>query len=430
MKKPTVIFLAALFFCLSPAYAATTEQNSGITWSVDGTTLTISGEGAIPDYADPNNNFNNESIAPWYGMDIEKVIVEEGVTRIGQLAFLEMKNLKTVELPSTVTEVGCWAFARCPITTITFSGPVHLENNVFEGCNELYSIIFESPATLSNLSLSNCPSLTALHFPDGTTDLGWAPFYDGSMKAVWIPDSVQNGEDIFMSWGSADGTWNYRDLTVYGEAGSFIEGECEKDNITFVACAETPSLTFFRGQTKYPAGEFQDIAASQASAVKTVYELGIMNGQSDSRFAPSGSLTVAQAIKMAAMVHNTYNGFQGAFPVRAQGAAWYQPYVDYCVALGIMIGTEFGDYNQPATRAQMAYLFANALPEQELAEISDMTAFPDVTDQTPYFESILALQKAGIVIGDEKGYRPNNTISRLEAAIIISREAVPDMRVS
>ena len=69
----------------------------------------------------------------------------------------------------------------------------------------------------------------------------------------------------------------------------------------------------------------------------------------------------------------------------------------------------------------MAYLFANALPEQELAEISDMTALPDVTDQTPYFESILALQKAGIVIVDEKGSLPTDTVSRLEASIIISR---------
>lgn len=195
MKKLTVILLAALFFCLSPAYATTTDQNSGITWSVDGTTLTISGEGAIPDYAAPNHNFNNESTAPWYGMDIEKVIIEEGVTRIGKYAFGEMKNLKTVELPSTVAEVGCWAFAQCPITSITFSEPVYLECDVFEWCKELHSIIFESPVTLSGGSLSSCPSLTALHFPDGTTDLGVSPFYNGAMKAVWIPDSVQNGED-------------------------------------------------------------------------------------------------------------------------------------------------------------------------------------------------------------------------------------------
>ena len=66
---------------------------------------------------------------------------------------------------------------------------------------------------------------------------------------------------------------------------------------------------------------------------------------------------------------------------RENGTAWYQPYVDYCVALGIMTGTEFTDYDQPATRAQMAYLFANALPEQEVTEISDMPAFPDVTEQ-------------------------------------------------
>ena len=39
-------------------------------------------------------------------------------------------------------------------------------------------------------------------------------------------------------------------------------------------------------------------------------------------------------------------------------------------------------------------------------------------------------KRAGIVIGDENGYRPNDMISRLEAAIIISREAVPDMRIA
>ena len=233
-----------------------------------------------------------------------------------------------------------------------------------------------------------------------------------------------------MALGSADGTWNYQDLTVYGGSGSFIEGECEKSRVAFVPCAEVPSLTFFRNQAEYPSGKFQDIAASQEPAVKTVYELGIMDGQSDNRFDPSGSLTVAEAVKMAAMVNNTYNGFNGVFPVQQQNVAWYHPYVNYCVALGIMTGMEFTDYNQPVTRAQMAYLFANALPEQELAEISDMPTFPDVTEQTPYHESIEALQKAGIVIGDENGYRPDDTISRLEAAIIISREAVPDMRIA
>lgn len=430
MKKLTVILLAALFFCLSPAYAATTEQNSGITWSVDGTTLTISGEGAIPDYADPGYNFNNEPIAPWYGMNIEKVIIEEGVTRIGDYAFFNMKSVTSVEIPGSVSSVGRYAFFDNNITQIVFPGSIHLEDSVFAGCYNLHSVTFQGPASIDALVFSENYDLTALYFPDQSASIGYWGFRSSSLKAVWIPADTKVSPGAFYMTADIHGNYPFRDLTVYGEKGSSAEKGCEEIGIPFVARAETPSLTFFRGQAKYPAGKFQDIAASQEPVVKTVYELGIMNGQSDSRFAPSGSLTVAEAVKMAAMVHNTYNGFQGVFPVRAQGAAWYQPYVDYCVALGIMTGTEFDDYNQPATRAQMAYLFANALPEQELAEISDMSAFPDVTDQTAYFESILALQKAGIVIGDEKGYRPNDTISRLEAAIIISREAVPDMRVS
>lgn len=90
---------------------------------------------------------------------------------------------------------------------------------------------------------------------------------------------------------------------------------------------------------------------SQETAVKTVCELGIMDGKSANRFDPYGSLIVAGAVKMAAMVNNTYHGFNGTFPVREQGDAWYRPYVNYCVALGVMLGMEFTDHNQPITRA-------------------------------------------------------------------------------
>ena len=91
------------------------------------------------------------------------MIIQEGITHIGNSAFSKMEHLKAVELPSTITEVGPWAFALSPITSITFSGPVHLENNVFDGCNELQSIVFESTVTLSSYSLTGCPSLTAVH---------------------------------------------------------------------------------------------------------------------------------------------------------------------------------------------------------------------------------------------------------------------------
>ena len=119
MKRITAFMLAVLLCCLSPAYAADTNQSGEVTWSVDGTTLTISGDGAIPDYRTYDNNFSNNPIAPWCDMDIEKVIIQEGITHIGNSAFSKMEHLKAVELPSTITEVGPWAFALSPITSIT-----------------------------------------------------------------------------------------------------------------------------------------------------------------------------------------------------------------------------------------------------------------------------------------------------------------------
>jgi len=76
-----------------------------------------------------------------------------------------------------------------------------------------------------------------------------------------------------------------------------------------------------------------------------------------------------------------------------------------------------------ATRAQMAYIFFNSIPEWEFTEINSISRIPDVSVSNKYFHEIKGLYNAGILTGsDSKGsFYPDNNITRAEAAAIISR---------
>lgn len=168
---------------------------------------------------------------------------------------------------------------------------------------------------------------------------------------------------------------------------------------------------------------FSDVpdSAWYAKDVRKAYEMGLINGGSDGRFNPEGNLTVAEAVTMAVNVCTTYWGLsieQGTTP-------WYQGAVDY--ALGdshILYEGQFSDYSQLATRADVARMFANSLPGREFGRINRVAWIPDVTPNTSNYNYIYVLYNAGIVTGDNAGlFRPDDTISRAEAAAILNRLA-------
>ena len=116
MKKVLSLFLA-MALCLScfsiTAFAADVIYSGTcgeeLTWELteDGT-LTISGIGAMTDYT-------NSEKAPWYTYrsDIVSVVVEEGVTSIGDRAFRYCISLTDISLPDSVTSIGDYAFEYC-----------------------------------------------------------------------------------------------------------------------------------------------------------------------------------------------------------------------------------------------------------------------------------------------------------------------------
>ena len=90
-----------------PVYAAGGTIGS-ITWSYDNNVLTISGKGKM-------QHFSYDEPSPWYKYrnKAKKIVVDDGITRIGDLAFCNFVNVTEVSLPGTLKTIGFRAFYDC-----------------------------------------------------------------------------------------------------------------------------------------------------------------------------------------------------------------------------------------------------------------------------------------------------------------------------
>ena len=163
--------------------------------------------------------------------------------------------------------------------------------------------------------------------------------------------------------------------------------------------------------------------------VRQAVRLGIMAGRGHSRFAPDDSITLAEVVKMAAVTHSIYMGDGYVFDQK-QGEHWWDTYLTYAVFSGILSAKDFADLQQTASRAQMAHVFARALPETELEALHTNVNIPDVSDSAPYAAEIRLLYQAGVLQGrgTDGRFAPDSNISRAEAAAIIARVALKNAR--
>lgn len=188
-----------------------------LTWTlVESTgTLTISGSGAMIDYTGENSS----SYAPWYKdrAKIIDVIMDDGVTTIGKLAFYACNNLTSVTIPNSVTNIGESSFQECgnlksvsipngvtvikyhtfyhcgKLTTVIFPNSVTcLEDYVFSGCSSLTEITFPTSLTcIGHLAFAGCSGLTELTIPNSVTDIGEGAFqYCSNLVSVTLPNSI------------------------------------------------------------------------------------------------------------------------------------------------------------------------------------------------------------------------------------------------
>ena len=101
--------------------------------------------------------------------------------------------------------------------------------------------------------------------------------------------------------------------------------------------ASSNGLSNFKNTNQYQSGKFTDVADSEwyAESVKTAYELGIVNGNSDTTFNPNGNILISETIAIASRIHSIYNTGKAEFET---STPWYQTYVDYAKENKIISG--------------------------------------------------------------------------------------------
>ncbi len=219
-----------------PETAATSGTTSdGLTWEVNGTTLTISGTGPMSDYEYDPEYYKT----PWPDT-ITSVVISNGVTSIGENAFREYYSLTSATIPGSVSTIGSGAF---------------------EDCQSLADLTIQSGVTsIGKDAFYHCASLTSVTIPNTVTSIGMFAFNDTGLRTITIPSSLTSiGDSAFAVCGSLT------DVTIQ-------EGVTALGDFMFSGCSSLISITV-------PAS-VADVGYSTFSNCASLTEINVAAGSS------------------------------------------------------------------------------------------------------------------------------------------------------
>jgi len=204
------IIVAVLFVLLAVTQTATLAAQSGslgenVSWRLSGGTLTISGNGPMPEYG-------SGSQTPWYNQraTITRIIIENGITRIGKYSFTApsiggVYGVTSVSIPDSVTSIGVGAFGNCnKLTSVVIPDSVTIiDNEAFSGCSALASVTIGRGVTqIAAIAFEEC-GFTEITIPVGVTILGGGAFLRCPrlttvyFNAANVTDYVANDTRVF-----------------------------------------------------------------------------------------------------------------------------------------------------------------------------------------------------------------------------------------
>ena len=197
-----------------------TWNEDNLTWTLtaDGT-MTVSGTGAMKAYD------IDDSPATQKKDSVKAIVIEDGVTSIGDYAFWNCTGLTSISIPNNVTSIG---------------------SSAFESCSQLASIEIPSSVTsIGDYAFSGCSGLTSVNIPEDVTSIGERVFMNCSQLAsIEIPKSVTSiGKYAF------SGCSGLTSITILGgvtSIGDFAFSSCSQ-----LASIEIPSSVTSIGNSAF-----------------------------------------------------------------------------------------------------------------------------------------------------------------------------------
>ncbi len=182
-------------------YNASTNEyllsNAQFTYDSTTETMTITGTGAIKlEHYDIVHDTDRKNVS--------HIIIKDGITAIGDWCFGSWENVESVTLPSTLTEIGEYAFSYMKSwegSLVIPEGVTKIGDSAFSGCSSLESISIPSTVkTIGQSAFNSCSSWEGKAvIPEGITKIGSYTFGNcGKLESITIPSSVKTiGEGAF-----------------------------------------------------------------------------------------------------------------------------------------------------------------------------------------------------------------------------------------
>jgi len=188
-----------------------------------------------------------------------------------------------------------------------------------------------------------------------------------------------------------------------------------------------PTIPIIGLPSTTPTFPFRDVPASAwyYDAVKSAWKVHLIDGVTSTEFRPDENMTVAQAIKLAAVLHQL--NYRSKVSLENGYPNWYSTYVDYAVNNGL-IERAYGSYtaaqmNAAVTRAEFVHIFHAAT--DDLCDMNTVTdnAIPDVKTGDAFAAEIYDFYRAGVLTGSDANgtFHPTDSIKRSEVAAILIR---------
>lgn len=162
-----------------------------LTWKLsDNGLLTISGNGKM-------DNYDSAKKTPWYDYadQIKEIIVEKGVTSIGNFAFYGLTDIKEITLPKGMEVVGDYAFKGCT-SLESVELPKYLwkiGESAFYGCKSLKAMNMPDTITVMGAyAFKGCESMESLHISNNLYGLNESAFYGcKSLTEIVVPEGIK-----------------------------------------------------------------------------------------------------------------------------------------------------------------------------------------------------------------------------------------------
>ncbi|MBQ9111903.1 MAG: leucine-rich repeat protein [Oscillospiraceae bacterium] len=185
-------FLTASVLCMGllPPLSASADTWTPLTdtieWQLDESgTLTVRGTGEMPDFTCSGYQIkqseraflpmDTEDLAPWYTESWEQIchiVVEEGITRISEMAFIGCTNAVSASIPASVTTIS---------------------NKAFSCCYSMQEVDFAADSQLDYLGMETFAynhDLTQITLPESLTEMSGTAFDHSSLTSLHIPENV------------------------------------------------------------------------------------------------------------------------------------------------------------------------------------------------------------------------------------------------